>query len=236
MDDPTPSYDDLKKLTEPTRHKGRSYAGFNPAREEEARLFAAVLAGDHHRSGVSQQGHPSRAAGRPHAGQHTAQRGRRSPPQTLAGAWLGGESAAHTTLARDGNRSTDFGRHPPRLSPLRSRKPHNGSTLLRQNFSASCEELRGPDTNAIMALTPLSVPSVVRFSAVSSGKRGVRPRTVHGDAHMAAILVVGTRNPKKRQELVEILGDLNLDLRDLDFLARRSGGDRGWCDFRGQRP
>ncbi len=32
---------------------------------------------------------------------------------------------------------------------------------------------------------------------------------------MAAILVVGTRNPKKRQELVEILGDLNLDLRDL---------------------
>ena len=47
VDDPTPGYDDLKKLTEPQRHRGRSYAGFNPAREQEVRLFAAVLAGDH---------------------------------------------------------------------------------------------------------------------------------------------------------------------------------------------
>jgi hypothetical protein len=47
VDDPTPGYDDLKKLTERRRHKGRSYAGFNPAREEETRLLAAVLAGDH---------------------------------------------------------------------------------------------------------------------------------------------------------------------------------------------
>lgn len=45
--DPTPSYDDLKQLTERQREKGRSYAGFNPAREDETRLFAAVLAGDH---------------------------------------------------------------------------------------------------------------------------------------------------------------------------------------------
>ena len=47
VDDPTPSYDDLKHLTERQRDQGRSYAGFNPAREEEARLFAALLAGDH---------------------------------------------------------------------------------------------------------------------------------------------------------------------------------------------
>jgi len=47
VEDPTPSYEDLRTLTERERHKGRSYAGFNPAREEEARLFAAVLAGDH---------------------------------------------------------------------------------------------------------------------------------------------------------------------------------------------
>ncbi len=47
VDDPTPSYDDLEKLTERQHQKGRSYAGFNPAREAEARLFAAVLAGDH---------------------------------------------------------------------------------------------------------------------------------------------------------------------------------------------
>jgi hypothetical protein len=47
VDDPTPAYDDLKQLTERQRDQGRSYAGFNPAREEETRLFAAVLAGDH---------------------------------------------------------------------------------------------------------------------------------------------------------------------------------------------
>jgi hypothetical protein len=47
VDDPTPAYDDLKQLTERQRDQGRSYAGFNPARQEEARLFAAVLAGDH---------------------------------------------------------------------------------------------------------------------------------------------------------------------------------------------
>ena len=47
VDDPTPAYDDLKTLTEPKHEQGRSYAGFNPARQEEVRLFAAVLAGDH---------------------------------------------------------------------------------------------------------------------------------------------------------------------------------------------
>jgi hypothetical protein len=47
VDDPAPAYDDLRKLTERQRHQGRSYAGFNPAREEEAQLFAAILAGDH---------------------------------------------------------------------------------------------------------------------------------------------------------------------------------------------
>jgi hypothetical protein len=47
VDDPTPVYDDLKQLTERQSNRGRSYAGFNPAREEEIRLFAAVLAGDH---------------------------------------------------------------------------------------------------------------------------------------------------------------------------------------------
>ena len=47
VDDPTPGYDDLKILTEAKREQGRSSAGFNPARDEDARLFAAVLAGDH---------------------------------------------------------------------------------------------------------------------------------------------------------------------------------------------
>jgi hypothetical protein len=47
VDDPTPGYDDLAELTEAQRRQGRSYAGFNPARAVEARLLAAVLAGDH---------------------------------------------------------------------------------------------------------------------------------------------------------------------------------------------
>lgn len=52
VDDPTPGYDDLQKLTEPQRVQGRSYAGFNPARQEEVRLFTAVLAGDHIAKGM----------------------------------------------------------------------------------------------------------------------------------------------------------------------------------------
>lgn len=47
VEDPTPAYDDLRTLTERQRHHGRSYAGFNPARQEEALFFAAVLTGDH---------------------------------------------------------------------------------------------------------------------------------------------------------------------------------------------
>ena len=60
VNDPTPGYDDLKTLTERQRQKGRSYAGFNPAREEEVRLFAAVLAGDHVAQGF--RNHDLRAA------------------------------------------------------------------------------------------------------------------------------------------------------------------------------
>jgi hypothetical protein len=47
VDDPTPAYQELAKLTEPTKVDQRSYAGFNPARLGDLRLFAAVLDGDH---------------------------------------------------------------------------------------------------------------------------------------------------------------------------------------------
>ena len=47
VDDPTPAHQQLAKLTEPQRVDQRSYAGFNPARQQELRLFAAVLDGDH---------------------------------------------------------------------------------------------------------------------------------------------------------------------------------------------
>ena len=45
--DPTPAHDTLKLLTERRRRHERSYAGFNPCREDDVRLFAAVLKGDH---------------------------------------------------------------------------------------------------------------------------------------------------------------------------------------------
>jgi hypothetical protein len=47
VDDPAPAYQELRKLTEPKVLDGRSYAGFNPARRDDVRLFAAVLDGDH---------------------------------------------------------------------------------------------------------------------------------------------------------------------------------------------
>ncbi|HMB04071.1 MAG TPA: hypothetical protein VKP69_10085 [Isosphaeraceae bacterium] len=47
VDDPAPAYQDLRHLTEPTVVDGRSYAGFNPARRDDVRLFRAVLGGDH---------------------------------------------------------------------------------------------------------------------------------------------------------------------------------------------
>jgi hypothetical protein len=55
VDDPTPGYTELRTLTEPRRHQGRSYAGFNPARAEEVRLFLAVLAGNHIAQGFRNQ-------------------------------------------------------------------------------------------------------------------------------------------------------------------------------------
>lgn len=47
VDDPAPAYQELRQLTEPKMHAGRSSAGFNPARCEDVRRFAAVLDGDH---------------------------------------------------------------------------------------------------------------------------------------------------------------------------------------------
>ncbi len=46
VDDPAPAYQELQELTEAKLGDGRSYAGFNPARRDDVRLFAAVLDGD----------------------------------------------------------------------------------------------------------------------------------------------------------------------------------------------
>jgi hypothetical protein len=47
VNDPAPAYPELRQLTEPKVVDGRSYAGFNPARRDDVRLFRAVLDGDH---------------------------------------------------------------------------------------------------------------------------------------------------------------------------------------------
>jgi hypothetical protein len=60
VDDPTPALDELENLTERRRQRGRSYAGFNPVRQQELRLFSAVLAGDHIAQGF--RNHHIRAA------------------------------------------------------------------------------------------------------------------------------------------------------------------------------
>jgi hypothetical protein len=47
VDDPAPAYQQLRQLTEPKVVAERSFAGFNPARQEDVRLFLAILDGDH---------------------------------------------------------------------------------------------------------------------------------------------------------------------------------------------
>jgi hypothetical protein len=47
VDDPAPAQADLRDLTRPVRRRGRTYRGFNPADEDDVRVFAAVLRGEH---------------------------------------------------------------------------------------------------------------------------------------------------------------------------------------------
>jgi hypothetical protein len=47
VDDPAPAYPELRQLTEPKVVDERGFAGFNPARSADVKLFQAVLDGDH---------------------------------------------------------------------------------------------------------------------------------------------------------------------------------------------
>jgi hypothetical protein len=47
VDNPAPAYQQAERLAQPKVVGGRSYAGFNPARRADVRLFQAVLRGDH---------------------------------------------------------------------------------------------------------------------------------------------------------------------------------------------
>ena len=55
VNDPTPAQQQLAKLTEPQKAKQRGSPGFNPARENDLRLFAAVLDGNHISHGFRNQ-------------------------------------------------------------------------------------------------------------------------------------------------------------------------------------
>ncbi len=120
VNDPTPGYDDLKILTEPKREQGRSTAGFNPVREEDARLFAVVLAGDHIARGFLQQGHSHRIF----AGVKDRKRRRRQSAadrpnlEPLACTEPGEKSASQPPLACHRPRPPHPGRHAAYVSPL----------------------------------------------------------------------------------------------------------------------
>lgn len=47
VQDPTPAYQQVAELTESKAHRGRRYAGFNPGRKDDIRVFQAVLSGEH---------------------------------------------------------------------------------------------------------------------------------------------------------------------------------------------
>jgi hypothetical protein len=47
VSDPAPAYRQAERLAGPTRVAGRCYAGFNPAKRSDVRLFEAVLRGEH---------------------------------------------------------------------------------------------------------------------------------------------------------------------------------------------
>lgn len=55
VDDPQQARRNLRALARPTRQNGRSYRGFNPADEDDLRLFATVLRGEHALSGFRNQ-------------------------------------------------------------------------------------------------------------------------------------------------------------------------------------
>ena len=47
LEDPSAAIEALRTIASPVRREGRSYRGFNPASEDDSRLFAAVLRGEH---------------------------------------------------------------------------------------------------------------------------------------------------------------------------------------------
>ena len=140
VDDPTPALDDLENLTERRRQQGRSYAGFNPARQEEIRLFTAVLAGDHIAQGFRNK--DIRAAlydGRQErATTASPKRGRGPTAETIARAWPDRQSAAHATLARHQQRPPQSSATPCTPIAATAPKPHNTIDVTLSELLRKC--------------------------------------------------------------------------------------------------
>ena len=148
VDDPAPAYQELRQLTEPKVVAGRSYAGFNPARRDDVRLFAAVLDGDHIARGfrnadireplfgtlrsTSQQRRASAAVGRLLKRLHVRHLVAKIPRTRR---W----------------RVTEHGRHllgvAVQLYRLLARTRGIVGCYCAENFSASCGEVQGKESN-----------------------------------------------------------------------------------------
>ena len=95
----------------PTTHRTqssaqRSSAGFNPARREDVRLFAAVLDGDHIARGFRNQDIRAALLRRRRQSDRKPECRGRPTSQTPAPASVGGEDPANSTLAGHGKRSS----------------------------------------------------------------------------------------------------------------------------------
>jgi hypothetical protein len=69
------------------------------------------------------------------------------PAETLAGAWLGGQSAAQPPLARHGSGSARDGGYAAHVSPLPDASGVSTTDFDSRDFSASCGEVQRKDTN-----------------------------------------------------------------------------------------
>jgi len=137
VDDPAPAYQQLRQLTEAKVIAGRSYAGFNPARRDDVRLFAAVLEGDCMARGFRNKDIRAALFGADSKSAPPKRRGR-SAHQATARPSTGGKDPAHKALARHRKwpPTTYLGR--PALPSELARTPRR---LTTQNFFASCREL-----------------------------------------------------------------------------------------------
>ena len=144
VDDPAPAYPELRQLTEPKVVDGRSYAGFNPARRDDVRLFRAILDGDHITRGFRNGDIREPLFGKTsEADRATAcQRGGGASAEASPRPPSGGQDPAHTPLARDGTRQTTTGESRPALLSGLAGTRGIVECYCPGNFSASCVEVQ----------------------------------------------------------------------------------------------